>query len=299
MDSGVILLLGVMTGRRRHTGSLLSYRRQPVSTCHDKIIYNKQMIYSPVFSIARLTALEAIRNRLVWLLLATVLCGFGLIQFIGDIAITETRQIQSALMGSFFRFSAVFIVALFVVAGTVREMNDKVIDLVFAMPITRSRYYAGKLLGSILFAILMVVVFCLPLLLQVEPAQVLLWGISLFAECLLMIGISLLCVFTFGHVAIALSIIMAFYLLSRSIGAIQLMTEGSMISLSSFSHQFMHSVVDGIAYLLPDLYRFTSNDWLVYGSGSMDDLVVVIIQTLVYLPLLAGAALFDLYRKSL
>ena len=57
-------------------------------------------------------------------------------------------------------------------------------------------------------------------------------------------------------------------------------------------------LVDGIAFLLPDLYRFTPSEWLAYNTGSVEALAPVLAQTAVYVTLLTGAALFDLYRKN-
>ena len=58
-------------------------------------------------------------------------------------------------------------------------------------------------------------------------------------------------------------------------------------------------MVDALAYVLPDLYRFTPSHWLVYHDGSLAAMVPILIQTAVYLGLLAAASLFDLYRKNL
>ena len=54
-----------------------------------------------------------------------------------------------------------------------------------------------------------------------------------------------------------------------------------------------------MAFLLPDFARFTSSEWLVYHTGGWQEVAPIAAQTLVYLALLAGAALFDLYRKNL
>ena len=57
--------------------------------------------------------------------------------------------------------------------------------------------------------------------------------------------------------------------------------------------------MDAIAFLLPELHRFTSAEWLVYGGAGLAELAPVAGQTLVYLVLLVAAALFDLHRKNL
>jgi hypothetical protein len=90
----------------------------------------------------------------------------------------------------------------------------------------------------------------------------------------------------------------AFYLLARSISTIQLLSRSPILESTALSQQFMNKTIDLIAYVLPDLALFTRTEWLVYGSGNADDLPAILVQSVVYISLLSGAALFDLYRKN-
>ncbi|MGH8568408.1 MAG: ABC transporter permease, partial [Gammaproteobacteria bacterium] len=65
------------------------------------------------------------------------------------------------------------------------------------------------------------------------------------------------------------------------------------------SQEVVNAVVSGIAFVLPDLYRFTQSRWLMYEGVAWADLVPIAGQTAVYLVLLIGVGLFDLYRKNL
>ncbi|MCP4041124.1 MAG: ABC transporter permease [Gammaproteobacteria bacterium] len=250
-------------------------------------------------SIASFTLLEALRNRLPWLVLAILALGLGISQFLGVVAITESVQVQVGFLGALLRLAAVVVVGLFVITSMAREFNDKVLELHLSLSITRGGYFLGKLGGYTLFSLLVSVLFSLLLLLYAPPGQVILWGLSLCAELLLVTAFSMLCLFTFSQVTVALSVVIAFYVLSRSIGAIQLMAYGPMTSSSGLSQQLAGWVIDGVAYLLPDLYRFTPSEWLIYSTGEWENLIPILVQTSVYLLLLAGAAMFDLYRRDL
>src|SRR6266850_2897526 len=61
-----------------------------------------------VASLARATLLEAVRNRLLWLAAVVVVIAFGLAQFLNQVAITEAREIQTALLAAPLRVAAVF-----------------------------------------------------------------------------------------------------------------------------------------------------------------------------------------------
>ena len=83
------------------------------------------------------------RNRLVWLTLLVIAISFGLIEFIGDLAVVEHRETQVAILAAFLRLSAMVIITLFVVTSTVRELQDKTLEMILAMSVRRSSYYLG------------------------------------------------------------------------------------------------------------------------------------------------------------
>ena len=118
-------------------------------------------------------------------------------------------------------------------------------------------------------------------------------------ELSIVTAVSLLCLLTFSHVTVALSAVMAFYLLSRSMTAIQLMGHFPVIGPDSLAQDVIVAFLDALAFLLPELDRFTSSQWLVYHTAGWQDLLPIFGQTVIYVGLICGAAMFDLYRKSL
>jgi hypothetical protein len=252
-----------------------------------------------VGAIAYYTLLEALRNRLLWLVVGVLLSAFGLAEFLGGVAITETRQFQSGFMGALLRTFAVFVLSLFVITSMVREFNDKGLELVLSFPIPRSNYLLGKLLGFSGLAVIIAATSALCLLVYAPPLQALLWALSLAMELFIVTAVSLLCLLTFSHVTVALSTVMAFYLLSRSMTAIQLMGHFPVIGSDSLAQDVIVGFLDALAFLLPELDAFTSSEWLVYHTAGWHDLLPIIGQTVIYVGLICGAAMFDLYRKSL
>ena len=92
---------------------------------------------------------------------------------------------------------------------------------------------------------------------------------------------------------------MAFYLLSRTIDAIKLISESPILESNSFGQKFMNEVLNIISYVIPDLYKFTQTEWLIYVDQFSLDQFSFLGQTIIYIVLLSSAALFDLYRKEL
>lgn len=252
-----------------------------------------------VRTIARYTVLDAARSRVAIIVVLALCAALALSGFLAQVAITETVQIQSALMASFLRWAAVFIVSLAVITGMVREFNDKGFELVLSLPLPRGGYYFGKLLGYAALAIAIAVCASMPLLFVAPVEQVALWGISLTCELLIVCTLSLVCMLTLQQTLPAFTVVMAFYLLARSIGAIQLIGHGPLADSSTLSQQVLNVIVAGIAAVLPSLEQFTRTDWLVYAGAGPVVLAPVIAQSAIYLALLVGAGLFDLYRKNL
>jgi len=168
------------------------------------------MTIRPILTIARFTLLESIKNRLFTLVLLGVVCLFGLTLFIGELAITETAQIQSAMTGMILRLFAVFIVCIFVITSMIREFNDKGFELIISLPVDRYLYLAGKMTGFFVLAVFIVVIVSIPLSLIGNSSQLLLWCLSLICELWILIALCLLCLVTFKNITSAFSVVMAF-----------------------------------------------------------------------------------------
>jgi ABC-type Na+ efflux pump permease subunit len=251
-----------------------------------------------IFPIARYTLLEALRNRLLWLALMLVAAGLAFTQFLQQVTITESVQIQAALLAALLRIGAVFILAAYVVTSMVREFNDKVTELILSRPLRRSSYFFGKLAGYAAVALALALISSLPLLLFVPAARVALWGLSLACELLLVTAFALFCVFSLTQVMSALAAVTCFYLLSRSISALQIMAANPLSETLSAGQKVVNFVIDAIAFVLPGVDRMTQTGWLIYAAPTAADVAQVLAQTAAYALLLCGAALFDLQRKN-
>lgn len=249
-------------------------------------------------AIAYYTVLEALRNRLVWLIVAVALAAVGMSGFLASLAITEGLAVQAALVAAFARLAAVFIVATFVVTSMAREFADKGLELVLALALPRAVYLGGRLLGYGVVALMPAMLFGLLVLLFAPPLQAALWTASLLCELWIVAGFSLLCVLSFRNLMAALSAAMAFYFAARSIAAFQAM-DHAQLGDASWSQYVVGAVFDVVGALLPRLDQFTRTDWLVYHSGSMAELPAILVQTVLCMGVIGGAALFDLYRKNI
>jgi hypothetical protein len=107
---------------------------------------------------------------------------------------------------------------------------------------------------------------------------------------------SLFCVLSLAQVVPAFAAVGGFYLLSRSMAAMQIIASGS-LNEQTFTDRAVSTIVGFIALLLPSLDAMTQTGWLLGGTFG-NAAVTVFGQTAIYLMLICAAALFDLYRKN-
>ena len=251
-----------------------------------------------ITTVARFSLLEIRHNRLIWLLAALLAAGVILAQFVGAILLTEHRVIQASLLGSLLRVGTVLLLGLYVVTSLLREQQDRTIDLLLAMAAPRAHYALGKLLAFACAAAGLALAAGLASLLYAAPADSLRWTLSLFCELLLVAALATLLAFSFRNAVTALVALAAIYVFARALGAFQLLLADPIAVSHGLGQQVTEWFLTGLAWVLPDLWRFTDAAWLARGTGGWDDLAIVIGQTAVYLPLLVAAALFDLYRRA-
>lgn len=254
---------------------------------------------SRFLAIAKYSIWEAIRDKFLLFIIVGLVAIFALSFFAGELAITESIETKTAILSSLLRLFLVFTISLFVITSMLREFNDKGFELLLSQPLPRVIYYIGKFSGYtfISFVVCIFVASCIAV--YMPSIAVLFWSFSLWCELLIVIAFSILCLFTLNSVTISFSVVMGFYILARSIEAVHLISHSPILVSDSLANEFMAWFLDSISYLVPDLYRFTQTDWLIYKSQNADDLFIIVGQTSVYVMFLSCVAIFDLYKKEL
>ena len=250
-----------------------------------------------IATIARYTLLEAARTRLPLLVLVVLLVLLGASFFVEAISVTEGARIQTGFYAAGARLAAVFIAGAFVLVSVTRELDDKGMDVLLALDLPRSHYVLGKLAGFTAIAALIALAAALPLAWLAGPSA-LQWMLSLGLELAIVVALALFCVVTFSQLMPAASFILAFYLLARALTAIRLMGAHPLIDAGTASHEVIRFLVEGLALVMPALDAWTQTAWLVNEPASWSALTQLAGQSVLYVALLAAAAMFDFHRKN-
>ena len=251
-----------------------------------------------IATIARYTALEALRTRLP--VLAAIVIGALLAAsfFVREIAITDSARFQTTFYAATVRFAMVFVAALHVIAAVSREFHDKGLDMVLALDLPRAHYVLGRLAGFLAIALVLALAAALPLLGLSGWDAAAQWGGSLAAELAVIVALSLFCVLTFNQLMPAASFVLAFYLLARAITAVRLISGNPVAGADAPSHQVMTWLVEALALIVPPLDAWTRTTWLVDDAATWSVLGGIATQGVLFVTILAAAAVFDLSRKN-
>lgn len=247
--------------------------------------------------LARLCLVEARRGGLPWLALASLLAAVSLAGFLSEVAITESRSLQLSVLAAVLRAAAVFLVAAQVAASTLRELNDKGMELMLSLPLGRSSHYLGRLAGFCASAVALAALFSAALLPWAAPGAVALWGASLACEAALVAAAALFFAMTLAQLVPAIAATVGLYLLARSIAAIQAIAAGP-LAADSLVTRIAGLAVDGVALLLPRLDAVTRTEWLLYEPPAAGTYALALGGLALYGVLLVAAGLFDFHRRN-
>jgi ABC-type transport system involved in multi-copper enzyme maturation permease subunit len=249
--------------------------------------------------VARYAVLEGVRTHLLWTVAGSllILCFASLV--IDQLAITESTRVRLTFLGAGCRLAVMAILCQHVVASVVREFNDEAVQLVLALPLRRSAFYTGKLLGYCSLALL-VVLMAGTMLAPFSHWQLLIpWLAMLYAEAALMTGIALFCAMGTRQMLFGTLLAAAFYATARSIATIGQLAAARLAAQSEGMFALVSSAaVQLLSFALPDLSRFARTDWLVDGGATPGDLVAATLQTTVYVLLVSSAGIHDLNRRN-
>ncbi len=245
------------------------------------------------------TLLEAWRGRLPVLVAVSLGVAFALSAIGEAMATGEALSTRILLLGAMLRAFMVLTLAFFVVTSVVREENDRVVEMVFSQACPRSDYYLGKLAACAALAVVLAGLCGLCLLVHAPMRAVAPWAASLSLELWMVSAAGLFCVLTLRHALSALLAVLAFYLLGRSIGALRRLSESPLTESADWTEYTVDAFVAFLYYLLPDLGRYASADWLVYPPDGFAEAPSLAVRAAIWVVLVSGAALFDLYRRNL
>lgn len=251
-------------------------------------------------ALLRLGAREWWRTRSAALLLLAVVLVFGLANFLAGLAVTEVAAQRITFHAGLARPLVTLLFALAIVVAVVRELDDRVLDTLLARPLSRRNWYLARLSAQLCAALVLAGATALPLVPLVPPLALAAWTLSFACELAIVAALALACATSLGRVAPAMGAVGGFYLLSRAIAALILMTQGPASDPASLGDRLVAYGVQGLALVLPDFSRYAQTAWLLGDAKLVGvDLAYALVQGTIYVALLAALGLVDFERRNL
>lgn len=251
----------------------------------------------PAAIFARLALAEARRGGLAWLAGGSLAAGLAAGAFLSQLALTESRLLQAAVVAALLRICAVFLMATQVVASVRREIDDRRLELLLSLPLSRPHQYLGRLAGFAVCGVVLALLFSVPLFLWAAPLAVGAWALSLACELVLVAAAALFFAMTLTQLVPALAATAGLYVLARTISAMQVIAAGPLVEESLANTAARHAV-DAVALLLPALDQATRTQWLLYGLPDARSYALALGGMLLYAALVAAAGVFDFQRRA-
>jgi Cu-processing system permease protein len=251
-----------------------------------------------ILAISHYTLVEARRARLLPWFAAALGAVFALALFASTLAVTESLRMQITFYAAGARFAAVFVVTVHVIGSVTREFNDKGLDTLLALDLPRSHYILGKLTGFLAIGLMIGVIACLPLMAMAPLMAALQWGAALVLELAVVITFSLFCATAFGQFMPSAVVVLAFYVLARSLTAIRLMSANPLSGADLLSYDIGRWVIEGLALIIPALDQWSQTEWLIDVPTSWSNFSLLLLEAVLYVMLLTAAAMVDFHRRN-
>ena len=249
----------------------------------------------PALNIARFTLLEGWRTHALWGIVGVIIVALVAAEFAAGLAITESESYRVLIYASLVRALLVLIFMLLVATSVVRELHDRQLDFTLSRPVSRASWMVGRLLGFWILSAAAVGIAGLPLLWHGASSGAAAWLITFQLELAIVCAATMTCVVTLRQVTLAVTVAAGFYVLSRAIDMLVLMSRGPTVDPNAWVSQVVAEGIDGLALVLPALGRVAQSEWLSSGTVATP-ISGTVIECLVYSALLLAIGLFDFYR---
>jgi Cu-processing system permease protein len=215
-----------------------------------------------VWAIAKLTIREAIRNKILYLLLgfAALLISFSWI--IGELTVGDELKIIKDLCISSIHIFGVFITIFIGISLVFKEMEKRTIYLVISKPIHRYQFLFGKFVGLALtllgVLVVLVIGFYAVIALRGEPSpRVLLAFYPMYLEWLIVAAIAIL-FSSFSTPLLSTMLTFSAFLMGH-------LTESLLMLKERLASQFANLILSGLFYALPNLELFNIRSQMVHN----------------------------------
>ena len=254
-----------------------------------------------MLAIIRYTLLTALRDRVFIGVLVAVFVAAAISSFLGGTALVEQAQMTLVYTAGSARLTIIVGLVLFVCFHVRRSFDNREIEVILSRPISRPCFVVSYFSGFAVLTMLLTlpVILIIWAITQPNLTGLLYWAGSLVLEGMLITTFALVSALIMKSAVASVLACGGFYLLSRMMGFFTLMISQPVMESVVAENKALFPLVwllKSIAVLLPRLDLYGKTAWLLYGVKETPHLWLL--QSLIYIPLLLGMAIWDFRRKQ-
>lgn len=243
----------------------------------------------------KLVLLTALRDRLFPSLYGLLAAAMGVAIYLGSWALFEPAEATVVYVAGASRALLVLGLIVFTAFHIERLYETREIEAILSRAISRGQFIAAYWLGLSAVAVLLAVPVAVVVgLFQLSGMGAAFWIASLILEAFIVVAFALFAGLTLERAIPTVFASIGFYAIARLVGLFSSMTT---LGFQGGINRVANPIVDVIGYVAPRLDLFGQTRWLVYGVEAGETLTIIAVQTVLYVPFLLLAALFDLRRK--
>ncbi len=248
--------------------------------------------------------MAAMRDRLVWGVVAVSILGVCLSVFSGAAAIVEQGQFVVTYMGGGLRIIALLGLTLFTIFFVRRSFDSRDVEFLLTRPISRPVFVGSHILAfSILAAGVGAFIAAVTGLLSIHfggGQSVMMWSFGVAVELMVVTNTAFFFAMVLSSPVTAGLATFGFYILARLMGQLLAIFNHAPTpsGIQEYAMYGLGQIVHVIAIVIPRLDLMVQTSWLIYGGGALSDWLFAVVQGAAFLLLIGVATLIDLRRRQ-
>lgn len=251
-------------------------------------------------TILKYILLSAFRDKLFITLLLSIIFSFALSNLIGFTALSEEGQMQTIIFAGTSKIILMFGMIIFICFHINKSFENKEIPFMLSKNISREKfvfsYWVGFNFISVILLFLMSIILFLFCTINVLGA--IQWLVTVSFEIMIVSTFAILASLIIQSAIFSIFLSSGFYVIAKMMGFFLnafLITPDNKIL--SFLINLSNYLLQIISSLIPRLDLFGQTRWLIYGPD-YHTLNIIILQSLIYIPIIFFMAFYDFKKKQ-
>ncbi len=244
--------------------------------------------------------ITALRDWLFAGLFVAIFFAFGVSAFLGDTALVEENVMTVTYVAGSTRVILLIGLIVFVCFHVRRAFENREIEVMISRPISRGAFVFAYWMGFAVVAAIPILFLTIAMyfFFDVHLAGLLYWGGSLLLEAFFAVAFALFSSLILRSAVTSVLLCFGFYFLSRMMGFFTYILEKPYLFNNFDFGVAMQKVIYIVSIVIPRLDTFSKSEWLVYGIAQDTNYMIFVPQTVIYIPFLLMAAIFDFKRRQ-